>query len=39
VFGERVSAWTIGGAVLIVAGSLVALRGKTVPIPHTEAAA
>ncbi len=39
VFGERVSVWTIGGAVLIVAGSLVALRGKTVPIPHTEAAA
>ncbi len=39
VFDERVSAWTVGGALLIIAGSLVALRGKTVPIPHTEAAA
>jgi drug/metabolite transporter (DMT)-like permease len=38
VFDERVSAWTVGGALLIIAGSLVALRGKPM-IPQTEAAA
>ncbi|WP_404340050.1 DMT family transporter [Sphingomonas sp. MMS12-HWE2-04] len=38
-FGERVSPWTIGGALLIIAGCLVAIRGKAVPAPQTEAAA
>ena len=38
VFGEQVSAWTAGGALLIITGSLVAVRGKPV-IPQTEAAA
>ncbi len=38
VFGEHVSAWTAGGALLIITGSLVAVRGKPV-IPQTEAAA
>jgi S-adenosylmethionine uptake transporter len=39
VFGERVSIWTIGGASLIIAGCLVAVRGKIAPAPQTEAAA
>ena len=39
VFGERVSAWTVGGAVLIIAGCLVAIRGRLTPAPQTEAAA
>jgi S-adenosylmethionine uptake transporter len=39
VFDERVSAWTVGGALLIITGSLVALRGKPMPVPSTEAAA
>ncbi|MGN6278305.1 MAG: DMT family transporter [Sphingomonas sp.] len=39
VFGERVSPWTVGGAILIIAGCLVAVRGKIAPAPQTEAAA
>ncbi|MEG3163937.1 DMT family transporter [Sphingomonas sp. PB2P19] len=39
VFDERVSGWTVGGALLIITGSLAALRGKPMPIPPTEAAA
>lgn len=39
VFDERVSLWTVAGAVLIIAGSLVAIRGKATPAPQTEAAA
>jgi len=39
VFAERVSLWTVGGALLIIAGCLVAIRGKIAPAPQTEAAA
>lgn len=40
VFGEHVSLYTAGGAVLIIAGCIVAVRGApTVPAPQTEAAA
>jgi S-adenosylmethionine uptake transporter len=39
VFAERVSLWTVGGAMLIIAGCLVAVRGKIAPAPQTEAAA
>lgn len=40
VFGERVSLYTAGGAALIIAGCIVAVRGApTVPAPQTEAAA
>lgn len=37
-FGERVSLWTVSGALLIVAGCLVAVRGRRLPVPQTEAA-
>ena len=36
VFAERVSPWTIAGAVLIIAGCLVAVR-RPIPAPQTEA--
>jgi len=39
VFGEHVTAWTVAGALLIIAGCLVAVRGKPGPAPQTEAAA
>ena len=39
VFAESVSPWTVGGALLIIAGCLVAVRGKVAPAPSTEAAA
>ncbi len=39
VFGERVSLFTVAGAVLIVAGCLIAIRGTAAPAPQTEAAA
>lgn len=39
VFAEHVSLWTVGGASLIIAGCLVAVRGKIAPAPQTEAAA
>jgi S-adenosylmethionine uptake transporter len=39
VFGEHVSFWTIGGAALIIAGCMVAIRGPAAPAPQTEAAA
>lgn len=39
VFGEHVTAWTVGGALLIIAGCLAAIRGKAAPGPQTEAAA
>lgn len=39
VFGEAVTLWTLGGALLIVAGCLVAVRGPKLPAPQTEAAA
>lgn len=39
VFDERVSPWTVGGAVLIILGCLVAIRGRVGPAPQTEAAA
>lgn len=39
VFGEHVSWWTIAGALLIIIGCLVAIRGKAAPAPQTEAAA
>jgi S-adenosylmethionine uptake transporter len=39
VFGEQVTAWTVGGALLIIAGCLAAVRGKPGPAPQTEAAA
>ena len=38
-FGERVAAWTIGGAVLIVAGCAAALRGSPAPAAMSEAGA
>lgn len=39
-FGERVSGWTVGGALLIVSGCAVAVRGRQVPgVGATEAAA
>jgi drug/metabolite transporter (DMT)-like permease len=38
VFAERVSPWTVAGALLIIAGCLVAVRGPP-PGPSTEAAA
>ena len=38
-FAEQVSAFTLAGAVLIVAGCLVAVRGPAAPAPQTEAAA
>ena len=37
VFAERVSPWTVAGALLIIAGCLVAVRGPA-PGPRTEAA-
>lgn len=39
VFHETVSFWTISGAVLIIAGCLLAIRGPAAPAPQTEAAA
>jgi S-adenosylmethionine uptake transporter len=39
VFGETVTVWTVGGALLIIAGCLFAIRGKIAPGPQTEAAA
>ena len=39
VFGERVSLYTLGGAALIIAGCVVAVRGNVGPAPQTEAAA
>jgi len=39
VFGERVSLFTVAGAVLIIAGCVVAIRGTAAPAPQTEAAA
>ncbi|MHA6719606.1 DMT family transporter [Sphingomonas sp. RS6] len=39
VFDERVSPWTVGGALLIILGCLVAVRGPAAPAPQTEAAA
>jgi S-adenosylmethionine uptake transporter len=39
VFGEHVSLWTVGGALLIIAGCGVAVRGRAGPAPQTEAAA
>lgn len=39
VFGEHVSGWTVAGALLIIFGCLVAIRGKPAPGPATEAAA
>jgi drug/metabolite transporter (DMT)-like permease len=39
VFGEHVTAWTVAGALLIIAGCLVAVRGRAGPAPQTEAAA
>lgn len=39
VFGEHVSWFTAGGAALIIAGCLVAVRGPSAPAPQTEAAA
>lgn len=39
VFGERVTLATSAGAVLIIAGCIVAVRGAPVPVPRTEAAA
>ena len=39
VFGERVSLYTLGGAVLIVAGCLVAARGKVSEPPEIDVAA
>ncbi len=38
VFAERVSLWTVAGAVLIIAGCLLAIR-RPFPAPQTEAAA
>ena len=38
-FGERVSGWTVAGALLIMAGCAAAVRGRAVPAPLTEAAA
>lgn len=39
VFAERVSAYTVLGAILIIAGCLLAIRGPMGPGPQTEAAA
>lgn len=39
VFDERVSLYTVAGAVLIIAGCIVAVRGPRAPAPQTEAAA
>lgn len=39
VFGEHVGPFTMAGAVLIIAGCLVAVRGPAAPAPQTEAAA
>lgn len=36
VFGEQLSAWTAAGAVLIVAGCLIAARAKPLPQPTLE---
>ncbi|OYY71566.1 DMT family transporter [Sphingomonas sp. 28-63-12] len=38
-FGEQVSLFTVAGAMLIIAGCLVAIRGPAAPAPQTEAAA
>jgi S-adenosylmethionine uptake transporter len=38
VFAERVSPYTVAGALLIIAGCLVAIRGPAAPGPQTEAA-
>ncbi|MBX9797656.1 DMT family transporter [Sphingomonas sp.] len=39
VFGEAVSLFTVAGAVLIVGGCAIAVRGTSTPAPMTEAAA
>ncbi len=39
VFDERVSAYTVAGAALIIAGCVFAIRGTAAPAPQTEAAA
>ncbi|WP_313539101.1 DMT family transporter [Sphingomonas sp.] len=39
VFDERVSGWTVAGALLIILGCLAAIRGRVAPAPQTEAAA
>jgi len=39
VFDERVSGWTVGGALLIILGCLAAIRGRVAAAPQTEAAA
>ena len=39
VFGEHVTGWTVAGALLIIAGCLVAVRGPAAAAPQTEAAA
>jgi S-adenosylmethionine uptake transporter len=39
VFGERVSAYTLAGAVLIVGGCLIAARGKPAALPEIDVAA
>ncbi len=39
VFGERVSAWTVAGATLIIAGCVAAVRGASPAMPPGEAAA
>jgi S-adenosylmethionine uptake transporter len=39
IFGEGVSPFTVGGAGLIIAGCLVAVRGPSTVAPQTEAAA
>lgn len=39
IFNEQVSVFTMAGAVLIILGCLVAVRGSTAPAPSTEAAA
>lgn len=39
VFDERVSGYTVAGALLIIIGCLVAVRGSIAPAPQTEAAA
>jgi S-adenosylmethionine uptake transporter len=39
VFGERLLPLTVAGAALIIAGSILAARGRAAPAPATEAAA
>lgn len=38
-FGERVSGWTVAGALLIILGCLAAIRGRVAPASQTEAGA